>query len=259
MYKIKAYKIYNDFDAGTYGVRQKISTALISPLGIKRNWLQQDKNVLNGPYQCQPLMLANGFGYSISFPVDIRVSNKNGKIKCIEGEEHFYNRDTHSTFSLDTNLSLITEKGVSTLVMPAPNSFINGIHLYTALIETSWWTGELQLVIRVDSDREEVLIPKNTPVASIIPIDLRQFNNCDLEFYNNALSVTDSRYKNVLHRSNEYSEACRFRASTERSKSFYARGTDHNNNIIGEHSIKKFTFKMNEINDFLEFNIKGDI
>jgi len=259
MYKIKAYKIYNDFDAGNYGIREKISTALISPLEIKRDWMSHDKDTLNGPYQCQPLMLANGFGYSVSFPVDIKISNKDGKITCIEGQEHFYDRNTTRTFGLDTNLSLITEEGISTLIMPAPNFFINGIHLYTALIETSWWTGELQLVIRIDSDKKEILIPKNTPIASIIPIDLRQFNDCNLEFYNNTLSVTDSRYKQALHRSSDYTEACKLRGSTERSKSFYARGTDHNNNIIGEHSVKKFTFKMNKIDNFLEFNIKGDI
>ncbi len=250
MSDIIAYKIYDTTNVRydeymNEGGKEELLTANINPQLVTRDWINQPKEQMSGPMQCFPLTLSNKFGFAVSFPDDIVVERDDKGLKVLSGKQYFYER-AKDVFGLDTNLSIVTKENLSLLVMPAPNQFIHGLQTFTAFLATSWWTGELQIVIRV-TDEGKFTIPKNTPVASIVPIDLRQFQDVGLDFYTEPFGYGPGDGKTDYHRTTVYSEASYNRAHSERGISFYQRAVNHLGKKIGEHQVKKFNFTVNEI------------
>lgn len=248
-----AYKIY-DSNNKRYeeymknGGEEDLLTANVIPQSSSRDWINQPKDQMSGPNQCFPLIFSNRFGYAISFPDDIIVTKDKDGLHVLSGQQYFYDRGP-DTFGLDTNLSIITKENISLMVMPAPNQFFHGLQVFTAFLSTSWWTGELQVVVRVTGEGT-FKIPKNTPVASIAPIDTRVFDDVTLDLYTKPVGNDSGDKKLDYHRSTEYSEACYNRAhSGERSVSFYQMAINHLGEKIGEHPIKKFNFSVNSIEE----------
>jgi len=246
-----AYKIYSSSTNKRYddymnsGGQEELLTANITPLLATRDWINQPKDQISGPNQCFPLIFSNRFGFAVSFPDDIVIKKDEQGIKVLSGKQYFYDRG-QDTFGLDTNLSVVTKENISLLCIPAPNQFLKGLQTFTAFLSTSWWTGELQIVFRV-TDSGTFKIPKNTPVASIVPIDTRMFENISLDLYLDPLQNIDSDKSISYHRSTKYADACYSRAHSERSPSFYQRAVNHLGKKIGKHPIKKFNFTVNEI------------
>lgn len=229
------------------GGKEDLISANISPQPATRDWIRQPKDQMSGPIQCFPLMFANKFGFAVSFPEDIVVEKNKDRLNILSGKQYFYERGS-DVFGLNTNLSVITKEDISLLCIPSPNQFFHGLQAFTAFISTSWWTGELQIVIRVTDDGK-FTIPKNTPVVSIIPIDTRIFKNVELDLYTVPMGSRAVDKEVDYHRTTVYSDACRERSSSERGISFYQRAVNHLGEKIGRHAVKKFGFSVNEIEE----------
>jgi hypothetical protein len=250
MSDLVAYKIYDSTNRRydeymNEGGSEELITANITPQLVTRDWINQPKDQMSGPMQCFPLTLSNKFGFAVSFPDDVVVQKDRDGLTVLSGKQYFYERGP-DTFGLDTNLSIVTKENVSLLAMPAPNQFVHGLQAFTAFLSTSWWTGELQIVFRV-TDNGVFKIAKNTPVASIVPIDLRPFENVSLDLYTEPVGYGKGDEKLDYHRSTVYAEASHKRAHSERGISFYQKAVNHLGKKIGEHQVKKFNFTVNEI------------
>ena len=248
----KRYKEYID-----NGGKEDLLTANVFPQPATRDWIHQPKDQMSGPIQCLPLMSANKFGFAISFPDDIVVEKTDKSLSILSGKQYFYERGL-DTFGLNTNLSVVTKEDISLLCIPSPNQFFHGLQTFTAFISTSWWTGELQIVIRV-TDNGTFKIPKNTPVASIVPIDTRIFKNVELDLYKVPMDLMEVDEKIEYHRTTVYSDACRERSRSQRGISFYQKAVNHLGEKIGRHPVKKFNFIVNEIEKAYTGNNKSGI
>ena len=82
---------------------------------------------------------------------------------------------------------LKTKNDVSLMTLPVPNQFISGIHTFTTLLSTSFFSGEIPCVIRVTEPGKIITIKANTPICVILPISLTDLNNSEVNIYDGSL------------------------------------------------------------------------
>ena len=171
MYDINVYQMEDSF-------------VQLSSLPIKRDWM--DENLNSGAYNCFPLTLANKMGFGISFSKDIafewngKINKNNSEFKIYSGEEFCYTERGLGTIAFDTKTIFKTEKNVSTLIMPPPNYFIDGIQCLTSILSTSFFGGSMHIVNKIIQKKSIIEIKAHTPVAAILPISISQFENATL-------------------------------------------------------------------------------
>jgi hypothetical protein len=231
MYKVKAF-----YTRKGHGI--------LTSLPIKRPWMDATWDA--HAYHCFPVTLANGLGWSVSFPEDIvfkwdGISDSTpDHVKIISGEKYIHTGRANGTISFNTGLMFRTPQDVSLLTMPVPNYFREGFQPFTTLISTSFFKGELPAAARILKANEEVVIEANTPVFAILPVSLGQIQNSEIEFHDlSELQSSDfasAEYSNTvyeLNRKGEWSD-------------FYRNATDHLGNLIGEHEVKSIKLRVVE-------------
>lgn len=230
------------YKVDVYLDHESIPTANLDPLGVKRDWMDRGNGA---EYHCFPVTLSNKLGWAISFPKDISLvwngdltPNKEECMTILSGEEFCWNQRGMGAITLNTNLIFKTDEDASLLTLPVPNQFIDGLHVFTSIMSSSFYTGGLQIVLQLTSPNKTVLIPANTPIATLVPISLNQFEDAEA-----VLHEKKWPFKKI-HNSDEYHLGIwklKAEASNEMSNC-YARAVDHEGNKIGKHQIKRFNF-----------------
>ena len=223
MYKIKAYKIREGF-------------ANINQPNIKRSWM--DNTWEAHAYHCFPVSLGNQLGWTLSFPEDIVFiwdginDSSPDHVKILKGEKYAYAGRANATISFHTGIAFRTEEDLSLAHLPVPNNFIDGAQAFTTLMSTSFYDGEFPCAWMITRPNIEITIKANTPIVSIVPINLKELNNSEIQFESIYLMKTNSidmnEYSNEIYKLNREGIWA----------DFYRKSVDHKGNRIGEHQVK---------------------
>ena len=213
----------------------------VSPLTITRDWM--DNTWEAHAYHCFPVSLANGLGWGISFPEDISfiwdgVSDSTpDHVKILKGEKYAYSGRANGTISFKTGLMFKTDSNVSLLSMPAPNYFVPGAQAFTTIISSSFFVGDLPCAWMVTQPNVEITIKAGTPVVAIIPIDLEDLQNSEIEIQDlstfPAPEFSEQDYGQELYKIQQEGKWA----------DFYRNAKDHLGNIIGKHQVKTIRLK----------------
>jgi hypothetical protein len=231
MYNIKAFKTQPEL-------------ANLEPLIANRDWM--DNTWEAHAYHCFPVSLANKLGWSISYPEDIVFiwdginDSEPSHVKILHGEKYAYSGRANGTISFKTGIKFETEDNLTMIHMPVPNYFRDGWTPFTTLISTSWYSGELPSAAMITRPNQEITIKAGTPVAAILPINLSDLQNSEINF----LKLSEMKKSNVDM--NEYSNAIYEENRLGKWTDYYRNATDHNGNKIGEHQVKTIKLKVNE-------------
>jgi len=210
--------------------------AEITPLSIKRDWMDATWNA--HAYHCFPVSLTNQMGWGISFPEDISfiwdgISDTSPEhVKILKGEKYAAPQRANATVSFNTGLRFLTDQNITLLTMPVPNQFIDGVVPFSTLISTSFFSGDLPVAWRITRPNVEITIPANTPIASVIPINLEELNNSEI----NILPLDQMPISNINN--DEYSNYVYEINREGKWTDFYRNATDHKGNSLGSHQAK---------------------
>jgi len=223
VYKIKAYKIREGF-------------ANINQPNIKRSWM--DNTWEAHAYHCFPVSLGNQLGWTLSFPEDIVFiwdginDSSPDHVKILKGEKYAYAGRANATISFHTGIAFRTEEDLSLAHLPVPNNFIDGAQAFTTLMSTSFYDQEFPCAWMITRPNIEITIKANTPIVSIVPINLKKLNNSEIQFESISLMKTNSidmnEYSNEVYKLNREGVWA----------DFYRKSVDHKGNKIGEHQVK---------------------
>ena len=194
-------------------------------------------------YHCFPVSLANQLGWGISFPEDITFiwdgisDTSQDHVKILSGKKYVYSDRANATISFKTGLMFKTDENVTLLQMPVPNNFIDGVTPFTTLISTSFYHGDLPCAWRITKPNVEITIKANTPVISIIPIDLEKMQHSEIIIEDSAnapRSPNSATYAATLSEINK----------TGRWSDFYRNAVNDLGQTIGKHQLKSIKLKV---------------
>jgi hypothetical protein len=214
---------------------------VLSPLSVKREWM--DDTYQAHAYKCFPVSLSNQLGWGISFPEDITfiwdgISDAaSTHVKILSGGKYAYAERGNATISFNTGLMFVTEENQTLLSMPVPNQFFDGVCPFTTLVSTSFFRGDLPVAWRITKPNVEITIKANTPIISIIPIDLQDLQNSEM-IKSDINKIQPSEFLG-----NDYAKrVAEINASGEWTN-FYRDATNEKGEKIGEHQIKAIRLK----------------
>ena len=230
MHKIKAFK--------------REGFGQLSPLSAKREWM--DNTWEGHAYKCFPVSLTNQLGWGISFPEDITfiwdgVNDSSPEhVKVLAGEKYVSTGRANATISFNTGLMFETDENISLLQMPVPNYPRDGITPFSTIMSTSFYYGELPCAWIITKPNVEITIKANTPIIAILPIDLSDLQNSEIQFYpmsDKKPNLTDmEEYSNTIYEINR----------SGKWTNFYRNAVDHKNNKLGEHQVKAVRLSVSE-------------
>mgnify|MGYP003338324301 FL=1 len=212
--------------------------AKIRPLTIKRDWMDEET------YNCYPITSANPIGYALYFDEDISFiwegDLKKGAFPT-RGEDNIWVGRPRGTVSFDTNLIFKSNENTSLLIMPVPNHFIQDANVVSATISTSFFTGALPVVWKLNVPNKEYFISAGSPIACLLPVSLAQFKNTNLNIMNKTLE----EYR--LHNDPEYvDEIHRIEREEKIHPRFYFKGVNHYGEKVGNHEVVKLNMKVTQ-------------
>jgi hypothetical protein len=229
MVQIKAYKLDKNL-------------ADIKQLSVKREWMDATDEA--HAYKCFPVSLTNQLGWGISFPEDIvfiwdGISDSTpDHIKIISGDKYAFAGRGNATVSFNTGIVFKTDENASLLTMPVPNYLRDGVQPFTTIISSSFFQQPFPCALRVTRPNVEITIKANTPIFSIIPINLEEIQNSEIIFEDPELlpelNFNPSEYHTEAKRVNMLGKW----------SNFYRDATDHLGNLIGKHQVKSIKLKV---------------
>jgi hypothetical protein len=232
MHKIDAYQTQPDL-------------GIVKPLTIKRDWM--DNTWESHAYKCFPVGLTNQLGWSISFPEDISfiwdgINDSNAEhVKILSGEKYAYAGRANATISFKTGVRLVTDQSISILCMPVPNLFFDGATPFTTIISSSFFPTDIPVAWMITKPNEIITIKAGTPITSMIPINLNDLQNSEINFKNleglPKAPYNESEYSNEIMKLN----------SSGVWSNFYRDAVDHKKESIGSHQVKTIRLFVNSL------------
>jgi|694.fasta_scaffold23591_7 hypothetical protein len=231
------YDVYIEEDSPFY----------IKQLPVQRDWM--DDTAEKHAYQCFPMSMANKLGWglflknSLSFIWNGEFNTSPDNITILDGlNDNVHTLRAHATVSFNTGIHFSPDVNVSLLTMPTPNVFIDGVQCISTLISTSVIIGPLPIALMVTAKDKEIVIPSDTAVASILPINLTEINNMEILLKQGTPSISEER-----SRQNRLRGAAAQEMNMRGEWSgFYRNAVDADGNPMGEHESKKITMKVIE-------------
>lgn len=216
----------------------------IRQLPVIRDWMEN--TVDRHAYHCFPMSLTNRMGWGISFPEDITFiwdgisDSSDGHVKILSGDKYCSGQRGNATVSFHTQLFFKTDPETTTLVMPVPNQFIDGVHCFTALISTSFLESALPIAWRITKPNVEITIPAGTPVAAVMPISLGKLVEFEMEIDNANFQQEDwKRMENYGMAINEINLQGKW-------SNFYKNAINEKGESVGSHEVKSITLKTTD-------------
>lgn len=219
-------------------------SANIKQTSMKREWM--DETWSSHAYHCFPVSIANTIGYEISFPKEISfiwdgISDTSpSHVKILSGEEYAFAGRGNATVSFYTNLVFKTSPNITLMHMPVPNFFIDGAQAFTSLISSSFYNDPFPSAWKITKANEVITIKENQPVATILPVPLKQISEINMNIYNGKYS---SQYN--IEKQQYGVEAQKINKTGEWTD-WYRNAVDHNGNSIGKHELKSIKLKIND-------------
>lgn len=223
--------------------------AKLEQLPLKRDWM--DETFDRHAYQCFPMSLSNRLGWGISFPEDITFiwdginDSTPDHVKVLSGEKYTHPGRGNKTISFNTGLTFVSESNISLLTFPVPNQFIRGSQCITTIISTSVLPGELPIAWMITEPNIEITIPANTPIAAILPISIKGFEEYEM-FITSKPVYRDPGFNEWQQGRNKVSMS---KNSMGEWTHFYRDAVDHLGNAFGEHETKKIILKTTSKDD----------
>ena len=216
--------------------------ANIEQLQARREWM--DDTPEKHAYMCFPLNLTNRLGWGVSFPEEIRfvwdgiTDTTPDHITILSGEKYVYTGRGNATISFNTGLIFKTDEQTTMLTMPVPNLFIRGAQCYTTLISTSFYFHTLPIAWRLTEPNIEIVIPANTPIATVLPLSLTQLEN-DYELQISPDYPTEEYWQEVR----KYGDAAEIKNGVGDWSKMYRDAVDYRGNSVGAHETKSIKLK----------------
>lgn len=222
--------------------QEKNYPVIFDTLKVNRPWM--DETSERHAYHCFPLSLSNCLGWTFYYPEDISFiwngedpNSTAQDLKIISGERFVHPNRANGTISFNTGLTFKTEQNLSLLIMPVPNQFIDGVQCFTSIISTSVLHTELPCAWKITKNNSIITIPAKTPIASIIPISLKNIE--EFEFNLQDANFPNDYYGNYGRISEEIVKSGSWTG-------FYRNATDEYNRPVGEHEKKTIRLKVND-------------
>lgn len=197
-------------------------------------------------YRCFPVSLANTLGWTFSYPEDISFiwdgdpGSQDGHVQVLSGSDYVFTSRANATISFYSGLTFQSKKNISLLLMPVPNNFIEGVQGFTNIISTSVLEAPLPYAWKITKANEVITIPANTPIVSIIPINLTAINEVEMSLYHEDFD------QSVYERMREYGEASGEITKYGEWTNFYRDAVNHKGEKVGEHEVKTLRLKVND-------------
>jgi hypothetical protein len=222
--------------------------ASINQLPLQRDWM--DITFDRHAYQCFPVSISNRLGWGISFPKDISFiwngvnDSTSDHVTILSGEEYLHTGRGNRTISFNTDLTFHSDdnENLSLLTMPVPNQFIRGGQCITTIISPSVLQGELPIAWMIMEPDIEILIPANTPIASVLPISTSSIQEYEVFVKKGKPDYMDEEWNKIMRRRGEVSQDLNMSGKWTH---FYRDAVDHNGDKSGEHESKKIIMKVN--------------
>lgn len=182
----------------------------IVPANRSRPWMKENPHV----FKCGPVTNCNSFGWDIVTNTNTHVMWNGGKSKgdliVFEGSEHCHSNFGCGVLTFAPGYTWHTSPGWSLMVCPVPNSENDSWSTMWALIETDTlkypFFPSLQL-----KKPGRVIIPPNTAIARVIPIQQAEVMECEptienepREFIEYRTWQADMRNQRNMKGSNEW-------------------------------------------------------
>jgi hypothetical protein len=224
-----------------YIENQERGSAKLRQLAPQRDWMN------SGNYNCYPIVVANTLGYGLYYDEDISFiwdGNHDNPAKGILGKKYIWEGRSNGTVSFSTGLVFKSNKDVSLMTMEVPNQFREEYHVMGSILSTSFFTGELSVVLKINPSyiNKEILIPAKTDIACVLPISISQFDNSNMNM------TTKSFPYPKVHDRQEYIDALHehFHKTGNRLR-LYKKGIDEVGNKVGEHESGNIKMNVNYI------------
>lgn len=226
--------------------KDKNIPSIIEQTGLHRDWM--DETFDRHAYHCFPVSLANRIGWSISFEEDISfiwdgiTSSQDGHINILRGGDYVSTRRANNTVSFETGITFSPDKNISLLTIPPPNIFIDGVQCMSTIISTSAIIGPVPIALMVTRPNVEITIPSGTPVATLLPVSLKDMNSTVLKIKNkNPEFMGSPEWNRMIRRRSEVSQEKNSRGEWT---NFYRDAVDADGNKLGEHEVKKIVMRV---------------
>jgi hypothetical protein len=213
---------------------------------VKRDWM--DDTLDAHAYKCFPVSLANTVGWSISFLDDIEfiwdgISDTTaGHVKVLSdiGSVCTTVRG-NATVSFYSGFFFDTPENVSMLQIVPPNFFVDGATPFTTVISTSVLKEAIPIAWRITRPNTIIKIPAGMPVATFIPISLKEYQDVELEIKDKVFENMDWQEKEK--RQKAWDEITKKGGFTN----FYRDAVDYLGNSLGSHEIKSLKLKITDL------------
>jgi hypothetical protein len=196
---------------------------------VKREWM--DETVNAHAYKCFPVSLANTIGWSISFDHDIEF--------IWDGISD--TTPDHVTILKDAGKVCTTQRANATVSFYSGFFFeSDGATPFTTIISTSVLKEAIPIAWKITRPNAVIKIPAGMPVATFIPISLKQYQDIDLEIKDKVF-VDDQKMK-----------AERLKVWEEISKrgeftNFYRDAVEYDGTSLGKHELKSLKLKITDL------------
>jgi hypothetical protein len=213
---------------------------------VKRDWM--DDTLDAHAYKCFPVSMANTIGWSISFLDDIEfiwdgisdttpdhvtvLSGPVGVPTTVRG---------NATISFYSGFYFDTPENVSMLQIVPPNFFVDGATPFTTVISTSVLKEAIPIAWRITRPNTVIKIPAGMPVATFIPISLKEYQNVELEIKDKVFENMDWEEKEK--RQKAWDEITKKGGFTN----FYRDAVDYLGNSLGRHELKSLKLKITDL------------
>jgi hypothetical protein len=225
--------------------KNSVTPSKIEQTKVKRDWM--DETVNAHAYKCFPVSLANTIGWSISFDHDIEfiwdgISDTTpDHVTILKDEGNVCTTQrANATVSFYSGFFFESDENMSMLQIVPPNFFVDGATPFTTIISTSVLKEAIPIAWKITRPNTVIKIPAGMPVATFIPISLKQYQDIDLEIKDKVF-VDDQKMK-----------AERLKVWEEISKrgeftNFYRDAVEYDGTSLGKHELKSLKLKITDL------------
>lgn len=211
---------------------------------VQRDWMDKTEN--GHAYKCFPVSLSNTLGFSIYSTDDFEfiwdgVSDSTpDHVKILKGEKFSDTGRGNGTISFYSGYFFKTDNDVSLVSIVPPNSFIDGATPFTSTISASFYNSPFPIAWKITRPNYKITIPAGTPLATLLPISLKNLSTFEIEVYKKEFSQEEIDYDKK--RQEVWAEITKVGGFTN----FYRDAVDYKGNKIGEHEVKAMRLSVKD-------------
>jgi len=225
--------------------KNNVTRSKIEQTKVKRDWMDETLNA--HAYKCFPVSLANTIGWSISFLDDIEfiwdgISDTTpDHVTILKDPGHVCTTQrANGTVSFYSGFFFESDENMSMLQIVPPNFFVDGATPFTTIISTSVLKEAIPIAWKITRPNTVIKIPAGMPVATFIPMSLKEYQGIDLEIKDKVFTHDQKKVDERLKVWDEISKRGDF-------TNFYRDAVDYDGTSMGNHELKSLKLKINDL------------